>query len=55
MSDVERFYYAMQKQINNGCKWQDLPPDAQVAFTNALNQLLGIMQTDFRCWQKNHL
>lgn len=55
MSDVERFYYAMQKQINNGCKWHELPPEAQIAFTQSLNQLLSIMQTNFKQYQTNHL
>lgn len=46
MSDVERFFYAIQKHFNvdQNRKWSDLNPMEQHQFIQGINFVLAVMQ-----------
>ena len=41
-SDVEQFFYAVQKKMQGNLLWQDLDPNQQIMFTQAVNIILQI-------------
>lgn len=40
MSDVEKFFYAIQAKIGGNLQWSDLDPLAQMQFVQAINSIL---------------
>ena len=43
MSDVERFYYACAKQVQNSRQWQELHPQEQIMLTQAINMIMQVV------------
>ena len=39
-SDVEKFFYAIQKQLKGNLFWQDLDQHQQIMFTQAVNIII---------------
>ena len=40
LSDVEKFFYAVQKKMQGNLTWQDLDQHQQIMFTQAVNIIL---------------
>jgi len=43
MSDVEKFYAASAAKFGSTRKWQDLQPQEQMMFVQAINMMLAIL------------
>ena len=43
MSDVERFYYACAKQVQNSRQWQELHPQEQIMLVQAINMIMQVV------------
>ena len=46
MSDVERFYYAIQAKLGGSVPWNSLHPIQQGQFVQALNAILQICSSN---------
>lgn len=45
MSDVEKFFYAIQKNMGGGNrKWEQLSPGEQMMFVQAINVILEVTE-----------
>lgn len=40
MSDVEKFFYAIQEKLGGNLQWSDLDPFAQIQFVQAINSII---------------
>jgi hypothetical protein len=43
MTDVEKFYYALQSKIGGTKKWHELDPMQQMQFVQAINIIIQVM------------
>lgn len=43
MSDVEKFFYAIQKHFGDNRQWSELSPEAQHVFIAGINNILAVM------------
>lgn len=45
MSEVEQFWYAVQKHTGDTRKWEELPPQAQSIFIQGINMILAVVNS----------
>lgn len=46
MSDIEKFYYAIQGKLGGSVPWNQLHPIQQAQFIQALNQIMQICSSN---------